>query len=268
MNRLNVDIDELVGKIMADLRGSSSAPTAGKASAALSHDFSLLHAKESARKELESVVEADPFFLVSEQAIVLDVVRRLASSVDSKRWSIKPDAVITPSARDELKRLGIELIIETRAPVVSTSASNVSRETTPTRIARETRSALTSSTVPRVLIATHLPESERFPTSVREYLARNAETMEVRLDCLKETTGRIAEELKQDKELKAVLATHDAAIGSIWANRFSGVRAAVAFSFEQAKRDFSAANANVAIIDPNDVGVYQFRRIVDCFLRQ
>ena len=268
MNNWNVDIDELVGKIMADLRESSSATPAQKASAALSHDFKALHASESGRREDKPSLESESVFAVAERVIVVDVVRRLAASVDAKRWSFSPNAVITPSAKDELKKLGVELVVGRSPVAVSTSASNVSRETASPSAIQKTASVSKTTSSPRVLAATHLPEKENFPATVREYLVRNAETQEIRLDCLKETTKRIAEELEKDKSLKVVLATHDAAIGSVWANRLSGVRAVVAFSFEQAKRDLAATNANVAIVDPRDVGPYPFRQIVDYFLRR
>ena len=268
MNNWNVDIDELVGKIMADLRKNSSGDAARKTSEALSRDFKALRAADSNQSESRPSSGAGSVFAVSERILVLDVVRRLAASVDAKRWSAPAGAVVTPSAKDELKKLGVELIVDARKAVVSTSASNVSRETAPSAGTRAPQIVSEKASLPRVLAATHLPKEERFPVTVRDYLVRNAETTEIRLDCLKETTRRIAEELEKDKSLKVVLATHDAAIGSVWANRISGVRAVVAFSFEQAKRDLAATNANVAIVDPRDVGPYPFRQIVDYFLRR
>ena len=120
----------------------------------------------------------------------------------------------------------------------------------------------------RVLAALHLPDEEKLPGAVMEYLARNAELETIRLSCLKETSARIAHEIEQDGSIKAILATHDAAIGGIWTNRHSGVRSVVVYSFEQAKRDIIATNANVIIVDPRDVGSYAFRRIVDFFVQE
>ncbi|MBP5622703.1 MAG: hypothetical protein J6X44_11890 [Thermoguttaceae bacterium] len=268
MNNWNVNVDELVDKIMADLRASSSGDAARKTSEALSRDFRTLRAGDSRQNESRPSLSDRSVFSVSERVLVLDVVRRLAASVDAKRWSVPSGAVITPSAKDELNKLGVKLVVDARQVAVSTSASNVSRETAPTTASRASRTVSEKAPLPRVLAATHLPKEERFPVTVRDYLVRNAETTEIRLDCLKETTRRIAEELEKDKSLKVVLATHDAAIGSVWANRISGVRAVVAFSYEQAKRDLAATNANVAIVDPRDVGPYPFRQIVDYFLRR
>lgn len=282
MNKLNWDIDELVGKIMDDLRRNSVETSAAKASAALTRDSNLLHAKGAQPETKQDAQPESSAFVVSERVLVADVVRRIASQTDSKQWTIQPNAVVTPSAKDEMKKLGVETVTAPRGIVVSSSpnafarsprvtlsASNVSRETpTPEALEISRFSEKLASASTRVLIATYLPEAERFPSAVREYLERNAETTEIRSDCLKELTSQIADELNKDNSLKVILATHDAAIGSIWANRHSGVRAVVAHTFDQARRDLSATNANVAIVDPRDVGPYPFRQIVDYFLRQ
>lgn len=285
MSGLNWDLDELVSKVMADLRKTSD-DSAARASAALAHDFNLLNARQSNASESDVETNAvsapaddSDVYQVTERVLVADVVKRLAQTTSCDRWAVLPNAVVTPSAKDELKKLGVRLVVKARQSSFSNSASNagVSSRVTMSasnvsldaqRVERksaiEKASSVASSV--RVLLATHLPKSERAPGSVREYLARNAETTEIRLDCLKETSNKIAEEVNKDKTLKVVLITHDAAIGSVWANRLSGVRAVVAFTFDQAKRDLAAANANVLIVDPRDVGPYPIRRIVDCFL--
>lgn len=274
MNGMDWNLDELVSKVMADLRKSSTESAASQTSAALTRDFRSLHAETESNASGEPTQEAEePIFAVTERVLVADVVLRLASKTDAKRWSVLPGAVVTPSAKDELKKRGIELVLPARkadvakaaassASRVTLSASNVGASYLPARNAAKSEPSQTT----RVLAATHLPAAERFPAAVMDYLTRNAETTEIRLDCLKETSKKIAEEVNKDKSLKVVLTTHDAAIGSIWANRLSGVRAVVAYTFEQAKRDLAATNANVLIVDPRDVGPYPFRQIVDYFL--
>ena len=117
----------------------------------------------------------------------------------------------------------------------------------------------------RLFWALHLPDGERFPTFVENCPFRETAFAQSRLSCLKETTKRIAAEIAQNKETRAVITTKNAAIASVWANRLSGVRAVVAFSTEQTKRDVEATNANVLIVDPSDVGPFPFRQIVEFF---
>ncbi len=295
MSELKWDLDELVKKVMDDLRKSSvdsnaANTAASEVSAALSRDFSSVRAKSAEVVNERQVEEttSDDVFIVSERVLTADVVKRLAANAPSRRWNVQKNAVVTPSAKDELKKLGVKLIVTSSDAVVSTTYSNSvahsSRVTfsasnaaygdyvgmrTQNVASKEFKRELDAQSVKsaRVLIATHLPDAEAFPRSAREYLTRNAETTEIRLSCLKETSKRIAEEIANDKSLKVVLATHDAAIGAIWTNRLSGVRAVVAYTFEQAKRDLTATNANVLIVDPRDVGPYPLRQIVDYFLR-
>ncbi|MBR4976167.1 MAG: RpiB/LacA/LacB family sugar-phosphate isomerase, partial [Thermoguttaceae bacterium] len=181
------------------------------------------------------------------------------------------------SAKDELRKLGVELIVDggvstvasepTRSkPRVTYSASNVfdAEPIRPvaTRFQTENSGATASG---RLFWALHLPDGERFPTYVENCPFRETAFAQSRLSCLKETTKRIAAEIAQNKETRAVITTNNAAIASVWANRLSGVRAVVAFSTEQTKRDVEATNANVLIVDPSDVGPFPFRQIVEFF---
>ena len=134
-----------------------------------------------------------------------------------------------------------------------------------TRFSAEKSASTPSNVSGRLFWAIHVADGERFPAFVENCPIREAAFAQSRLSCLKETTKRIAAEIAQNSEMRAILTTKNAAIASIWANRLSGVRAVVAFSFEQAKRDLEATNANVLIVDPSDVGPFPFRQIVEFF---
>lgn len=281
MNELVWDLDELVAKVMEDLRRNSTATSAGEiTSSALTHDFRSLHSKQSTESDLDySAKNKSDVLIVTERVIVVDVVSRLAKCSSAKVWQVLPRAIVTPAAKDELRRLGVTLTSgqadsvgilaseknENRRATVSSSNVGVHGDLSSNSISRPKK--VGGGVIPRVLIASHLPETERFPETVREYLSRNAETSELHLACLKEISQNIANELEKNSALKVILATHDAAIGCIWANRLAGVRAVVAYTFEQAKRDVVATNANVVILDPYAVGPYPFRLIVDNFIR-
>ncbi|MBQ9874095.1 MAG: hypothetical protein IJM30_06505 [Thermoguttaceae bacterium] len=273
MSELNWNIDELVGKIMADLRASSLGSSASETSAALTRDFEAVRASaKKSEPEIEKNDENESVFVVSERVLFADRIRQLALVAKSKQWSLERNAIVTPAARDELKKLGIEISSRDILPgdsKITVSASSVPRETPKeSASAAVSRGAKKDGSRPRVWFFVHLPDAEREPSAVREYLERNAETTFMRTSCLKETSQKIAEALANDKSLKAIVATRDSAIASIWFNRRQGVRAIVVRSLEQARRDVGATDANVAIVDPRDVGSHQFRLIVDYFVRR
>ncbi len=279
MGDLGWNFDELVGKVMADLRDARVVDSpAARLSVALSDDFKAVRAArssvvESPKTKNRENSEAATGFVVAEKLLVAETVRRLAASTSEKRWRVRSDLIATPAAKDELRKRGVELIVDGGAkadvstsggPRVTYSASNVF-DGEPFRPSAPSSKNRVESPTGRLFWALHLPEGERFPTFVENCPFREAAFAQSRLACLKETTKRIAAEIAQDSGTRAILATRNAAIASIWANRLSGVRAVVAFSFEQAKRDVEAANANVLIVDPSDVGPYPFRRVVEFF---
>ena len=304
MSGLGWNLDELVGKVMADLRGDRAADSAARLSAALSNDFKAVQTSRAETKNSEdseknagnascgcderlsaaSISDASAFY-VAEKLLVAETVRHLAASTSERRWRVRPNFIATPSAKDELRKLGVELIVDgaasdvanepnqaaarSKTPRVTYSASNVFDDEpirpVATRFSTKKNASSSADVSGRLFWAIHVAEGERFPAFVENCPIRETAFAQSRLSCLKETTKRIAAEIAQNSETRAVLTTKNAAIASIWANRLSGVRAVVAFSTEQAKRDLEATNANVLIVDPSDVGPFPFRQIVEFF---
>ena len=167
-----------------------------------------------------------------------------------------------------MKKLGVEVAQEAAEVQPTISASNIGSTTSsfPSR-SEQNGASLPSSSAQKslvsVFVATKLPESEGAPRTLLEYLSRNTEFQEERFDCLKKTTLAVADQLNEGKANRALIVTHDGAIANVWANRKKGVRAVVAYSVEQAKRDIKAADANTLILDPRDLGAYQARLVVD-----
>lgn len=296
MGGLGWNLDELVGKVMADLRGDRVDDSAARLSAALSNDFKVVQASRSTAVPVPASPEnrensevcgvcateqaelSATEFVVGEKLLVAETVRRLTASTSEKRWRVRPDCIATPSAKDELRKFGVELVVdggvsnvasESTArpkPRVTYSASNVFADEPISPVATRFQAEKSgTSAFGRLFWALHLPDGERFPTFVENCPFRETAFAQSRLSCLKETTKRIAAEIAQNKETRAVITTKNAAIASVWANRLSGVRAVVAFSTEQTKRDVEATNANVLIVDPSDVGPFPFRQIVEFF---
>ncbi|MDO5309782.1 MAG: RpiB/LacA/LacB family sugar-phosphate isomerase [Planctomycetia bacterium] len=259
------DIDDLVGKIMSDLRASgvTSDSSASSVSVALTQDFRAVRgaATQSAgAKKVESaepVVEQPSVFEIPERVATLNAVKRWASQTSCKTWQAPVNAVITPSVLDWLKKEEITLVHACQTPKKSSrsvGAGNVSVKVD----AKKTP----------CLVAVCLPNEESAPRGLMHYLERNAELSVIRLDCLKTTSQEISERVNADGALRVVVTTHDSAKGLIWLNRLSGVRAVLATGFEQTKYDVSSTNANVLVVDPRRVGPYQLRQIVDIFLQQ
>ena len=261
MNGLDWNLDELVGKVMADLQKKPSESTPAALSETLARDF---------RAARESVAEkpSAPTLYIAERVVVEETVRRLAASSSVKSWAFQPRAVITPSARDLMKKLGVEVAQEAAEVQPTISASNIGSTTSsfPSR-SEQNGASLPSSSAQKslvsVFVATKLPESEGAPRTLLEYLSRNTEFQEERFDCLKKTTLAVADRLNEGKANRALIVTHDGAIANVWANRKKGVRAVVAYSVEQAKRDIKAADANTLILEPRDLGAYQARLVLE-----
>ncbi len=289
----NWNLDELVDKVMADLRNNDVNLSKSNISDALTRDFRSIQSRkikdcklqdrstsDCVNKEVvKREVQPDEFFLLKERVVFEEVVCKLASQTSSKFWRVRSDVVVTPLAKDALKKRNIELIFEEE-----TASNNLKEVVASSRIVRKSRVTFSASNVEgslflprenngsqinqtRVFWANHLRETERIPSSVCEYLSNNSSLTESYFSCLKEASRKIQNEINNDKSLKVVLVTHDSSVASIWCNRLSGIRAVVAFSFDQVCCDLEAANANVIIVDPLRIGSYQFRRIVDCYLR-
>ncbi len=276
MNGLDWDIDALVSAIMSDLRRNDPAPSAESVSETLSRDFADVRRSPNPSSSNQSSEEPTVFDVV-DRVVVLDVVAKLASSTKLKAWRFRADAVVTPAAYDELVSRGISVIRAGRndvkfsssspSPVRSTLSASNAPEDGVVRASETRREKSEPSGRVQVLLATCFPENERAPRGVVEYLRRNAELSEERFDCMKKTTDFVAESLAANDALKVVVATRDGAVGCVWANRKKGVRAIVAVTVDQAKRDLVATNANTLFFDPRDVGPYQARQIVDFFTR-
>ena len=261
MNGLDWNLDELVGKVMADLQKKPAESTPAALSETLARDF------RAARESVAEKPSAATLY-VAERVVVEETVRRLAESSSARSWAFQPRAVITPAARDLMKKLGVEVAQEVAEVQSTVSASNIgatksSFSSRPEQKGASLPSSSAQKSLVSVFVATKLPESEGAPRTLLEYLSRNTEFQEERFDCLKKTTQAVADRLNEEKAIRALIVTHDGAIANVWANRKKGVRAVVAYSVEQAKRDIKASDANTLILDPRDLGAYQARLVVD-----
>ena len=151
-----------------------------------------------------------------------------------RRLVVPPRAVITPAVRDELIRRKVTVAY---APPDATGA------VVPIRA---------------VLVVT----GKRFDTTPLPG-ALNSEGIEVqehRCDCLIAATDRLAGEITRPDTLGVLLTRHVAA-GLCLANRLRGVRAVSGID------DAASVGANLLVLDPAAVSMYQLRQIVSSFCR-
>ncbi len=268
MNALDWNLDELVEKVMSDLRASAASPE--QIGATLTRDFQALRTKTEVAGD--SIEPPTDVLDVSERIVVAETARKLASGTSLRKWRFVKSAVITPSAVDELRRLGVEWTRGADAKERSSAVEPTSRATlSASNASAQGVDRLSGSKVAQasetteLLVAFHVAAATAAPRTILEYASRFPRSTQETFDCLKKTTKRVGEALAENPRLKVVISTRDVAIGSIWANRIPGVRAVVAFDVEQTRRDVAATNANALIVDAVALGGYRTRRALDFF---
>ena len=272
MNALNWNLEEMVEKVMSDLRAATASPD--QIGATLTRDFQSLRSEKVASAG-EASASSSEVFQVSERVVVAETARNLASQTALRTWRFVKNAVITPAAVDELKKLGVawtrgaeagETPGVAKTPSRATiSASNAPREDVG---GRKQTVASNEAEASEILVAAHIAEGGVVPRTILDCAGRLPRANRETFDCLKKTSKRIGEAIAENPKLKAILSTRDVAIASIWANRIKGVRAVVAFDVEQARRDVEATNANVLIVDAVELGGYRTRRAIESFARR
>lgn len=265
MSELNWDLDELVRSVMADLRAVATASPGAALSDALSRDF------QSVRSAADPEASKDSELVLDAAVLVVDDVERLLKETDAKVWRARPTLVATPSALDALARAGVVLMkgektlgAPGRSPGSRVRATISSSNAIPA-IGR--RAAAVGARKVDALLAVHSSNEESVPSFLVEAMTSGSSFTERKFDCLKKTTRAVSDALNENGALKVVISTREVAIASIWANRYKGVRAVVARSIDQARRDIAATNANAIIVDPSELGAYRARNVVDFFLR-
>ncbi len=176
--------------------------------------------------------DTDGELVVSARVVTLSDVEGRLEKI--RRLVVPPRAVITPAVRDELIRRNVALAY---ASPESTGAAVASR---------------------LVLVAT----DKRFdPTPLLGALrSQGIDAQQHRCDCLIAATDRLAGEITQPRTLGVLLTRHVAA-GLCLANRLRGVRAVSGID------DVDSVGANLLVLDPAAVSMYQLRQIVGSFCR-
>lgn len=176
--------------------------------------------------------------ILSARVVTLSEVEGRLESV--RRLVVPPQAVITPAVRDELMRKNVSLAYASPA---------ASRATAPVRL---------------VLVAAGSPVD---PAPLVGALSNEGiEIQEHRSDCLIAATDQLAGEIARPDTLGLLLTRHTAA-GLCLANRLRGVRAVLGTDPRAAAAAAAAVGANLLVVDPAAVSLFQLKQIVTEFCR-
>ena len=169
----------------------------------------------------------------------------VGDKLDGLRRLVVPlQAVVTPSVRDELRRKNIMLVYG--QPEATSTASPV----------RQVRLVLTAV-------------GSRFDPQPLERALQN-EGIDVRVrrsDCLIAATDALSAELGESRTLGVLISTYPA-IALCLANRLSGVRAVWGIDQARAEADAASVGANLLVVDPGAMGVFQLKQMVGRFCRR
>lgn len=215
----------------------------------------------------------------------------------AKRVVVPRGAVITPSARDELKKRRLELIFA----VGTTSASNLVEETktVENHVALATESGLAGiaglvspvvgsasyasfgstrvaagvTTFNRgiiadreIFLAWHLLRPETVARSFTDHLEKAGRVTVYQSSCVVETAWALADYLAQRPTGCGIVMTGYSAVAAAVLNRARAIRAIVGFETKQVETEAGQLGANVLVLDPNRSGFFPVLQMTKTFL--
>lgn len=182
--------------------------------------------------------EANDSLVLNRRLVTLaDLPDRFAAA---RRVIVPPGTVVTPSARDELRRKRIELVVGATAAVA----------------AQRTSSAI-------LMVAATVYD----PAPLAAALQRDGVAAESRSsDCLIRATDELAAELASGTTT-AILLTAYPAPALCLANRHAGVQAIHGTGADTVARDAGSVGANLLVIDPTSLGFFAVKQIAGRFLQ-
>ncbi len=248
----SIDVDKLVREVLAELGvapepSAAAAPpreTNGPEAASAPPPASPAPAASSPGDEAAGAApRAAPAAPNGELVVLNQVVStaELEGRLEGvRRLVVPPQAVVTPSVRDELHRRRIALVFDQPVPVPSAGG---------------------------VRLAMAVLGSRFDPAPLLRALAGEPIEVEThRTDCLVAATDWLAEEISKPNTLGAIVSTYPA-IGLCLANRHPGVRAVRGIDAATIEAEVASVGANVIAVDPRSAGVFQMRQMIRRFCR-
>ena len=240
MTKPSLDVDRVVREVLAELglapqAGPDAArePGTGRAPAESppSRDGGQAPAQETPGQTDGELIVLSQVVTMAELEGRLDTVRRLV---------VPPQAVVTPSVRDELARKNVTLVYDQPVPVASAHG---------------------------VRLVMMVLGSKFDPLALTRALKNEGIQVETqRTDCLVTATDELSCELAKPGTLGLVVSTYPA-IALCLANRHQGVRAVWGIDAPQAAADAASVGANLLVVDPKISGVFQMKQMIVQFCR-
>ena len=246
------DVERLVRLVMADL-----GRTGGAAAASVSNSAPPASGSEGETTELR----------LTSNVITL---KQVGGASSYRRVVVRPGAVVTPSARDELKKQGVELIFDRSVASKGAPLSGGGRITLSSSNVAETSGVSAGTSAPSteaalsLTVAFHAIAPETVPARFLEGLGKTIPIELYQNKCVMQTASFLAERLEREKA-KGILFTRYTAAASAVCNRKSAIRALVAGRIDRLDADAASIGANLLILDPGE-GLFQVRRMVSRFV--
>lgn len=223
----STDLDELVRLVMGDLKamGSIASP-------------SFVPVAPSDPEKVESVLR------LSDKLITVELIQS-KDDQKTKRWIVPQHVILTPLAKDELRKRKIELVYENQSG--SLKSDEAKREGS-------------------FLIALHGLKSNPTLISLLDRLQKKIAFEKIEKKCIIETTEEIARKLNDHLIHAVILLSPFPAPASMLANRKKGVRALIASTPDQLAVDAPLIGANTLILNPESVGMFRMQQIFNEFV--
>lgn len=232
MMQTPLDIDRVVREVIAELK---RAPAAEETSS--SGTAAAVASVEQVKGPLSMPPGKSELVISTRLVTMAEIDGRMAGIC---RVTVNPRAVVTPSARDALRRRNIAL---SRAlPTAGATAKPLKLIVVAARTKMD----------PKLLASTLQSEG----IDVQRHTT----------DCLLAAMDRLAGELAKSDALGLLLTPHTAAALCL-ANRLSGVRAVLGSDTGNVDADASAVGANLLVADPQNIGLFKLCRIAGEFFR-
>ena len=313
-----LDIERIVQLVMADLGGVKTPPAAVAASStavipcgcgAVGSSSSVSVAEKqtgptsapdssASKKDLGN----NSLFRISGRVVTLDQIRQATTGTGVRRIVVPKGAVITPSAKDEIKKSGLDLVFDD-LPLVSVasalagsgsgavepvrntgsegghlytiSSSNVpgfARQASFASVSRGGRATTAMTANPEtagralggIALAFHAMPIDTLPANLMGIIKQSAPVSVFSSQCVIETAEHLAGILAQTDK-KGILLTHFGAIASAACNRKTQLRALIGYDQRQMESDAAALGANLLVLDPAG-GLFRMRQMITKFL--
>ena len=235
----SIDLEKLVRDVLAEL---GAAPEPAKDAAGQGEADPSSGAAPAPEQPPASAAPAAPsggeLVVLSPVVTMFELEGRLEGV---RRLVVPPQAVITPSVRDELHRKRITLVYDQPVPIPGAGKARL---------------------VMMVLGARYDP----VPLT-RALRSEGIEVETRRTDCLVDATDQLAGEVVKPNTLGLVVSTYPA-IAICLANRHQGVRAVSGIDAASADADAASVGANVLVVNPGTTGFFQIKQMISRFHRE